>query len=265
MKKTLFALAGVLTLALTSCFEGTGSSYTSTISRVVTIDTLSSPVKLVADYTGEKFNKFINLRTPEQLAQFDLEDALRAEVLMQVYVDESYTQTWTMLQGKKIDILPVANKVPTDSLKPMTGWQLYPLGGTAFKPQVWISDRYLNVLPVIPSGKAGKYYLMPDSVVSDTLHFTLKASYDTDESKSYYEGIKCFDLSTLCDTANADTEMSAKMKNLWSAMEQHRNDSMTIVLTSLFDIHYYQKDTIMEQSAITNHFRPYKVLDPNKE
>ena len=264
MKKTLFALAGVLTLALTSCFEGTGSSYTSTFSRVVTIDTLSSPVKLIADYTGEEFNKFTNLRTPEQLAQFDLEDALRAEVLMQVYVDESYTQTWTMLQGKKIDIFPVTNKVPTDSLKPMTGWQQYPLGGTTYTPVAWVSDRYLNVLPVIPSGKAGKYYLIPDSVISDTLHFSLKASYGTDESESYYEDIQCFDLHTLCDTANADAELSAKMKNLWSAMEQHRADSMRIVLTGLFDIHYYQKDTIMTQSAITNYFRPHKVLNPKK-
>lgn len=264
MKKILFALAGVLTLALTACFDGTGSSYTQSFSRVVTIDTTQSSVELIADYTEEVFKNFTNLKYTEQLAQFGLEDAQRAEVLMQVHVDASYTQTLTMLQGEKIDIQPTTNKMPTDSLKPLTGWQQYPLGGTTFTPTVWVSDRYLNVLPVIPSSKAGKYYLMPDSAVSDTLYFSLKASYETDESKSYYERIQCFDLSTLCDTANADTDLRAKMKNLWSAMERHRSDSMRIVLTSLFDIHYYQKDTIMEQSSLTNYFRPSKVLDANK-
>lgn len=264
MKKNLFALACILTLTLTSCFEGTGSSYTSTFSRVVTIDTLSSPIKFVADYTNELFSNFTNLRTTEQLEQFGLRGAQRAEVIIQLDVDASYNQTLTLQQGRGINILPVANKVPADNLKPMIGWQQYPLGGTTYMPTVWISGRYLNVLPVIPSNDPGKYYLVPDSAVSDTLHFSLKASYEANETKSYYENIQCFDLSTLCDTTNADTELRAKMKNLWSAMERHRADSMRIVLTGLFDIHYYQKDTIMTQSAITNYFRPHKVLDPNK-
>lgn len=264
MKKTLFALAGVLTLALTACFDGTGSSYTQTFSRVVTIDTTKSSVEFVADYTGEVFKGFSNLKYTEQLEQFGLEDARRAEVLVQLHVDNSYTQTLTMQQGKKIDILPVTNKMPTDSLKPLVGWQQYPLGGTSLTPTVWVSDRYLNVLPVIPSSKAGKYYLMPDSAVSDTLYFSLKASYETDESKSFYESIQCYDLSTLCDTVEADPELLAKTREVLEAMNEHRSDSMRIVLTALFDIHYYQKDTLMEQSALTNYFRPHKVLNPNK-
>lgn len=254
MKKTLFALAGVLTLALTSCFEGTGSSYTSTFSRVVTIDTLSSPVKLIADYTGEEFNKFTNLRTPEQLAQFDLEDALRAEVIMQVYVDESYTQTWTMLQGKKIDIQPVTNKVLTDSLMPLSS--LYPV--PYITPLAWVSEGYLNVIPVIPSGESGKYHLTPEKAINDTLYFNLTTTYKEDSLKAYKEDIQCYDLRTLRDTTNADAELRTKMEEILTAMEQHRTDSVKIILTGRFIEYNYDNlgnDTIRTINVITNSFK----------
>lgn len=264
MKKILFALICALTLTLSSCFDGTRSSYTTSFSRIVTIDTTSSSVKFVADYTGEELKGFTNLTYPEQLSQFGLEEALRAEVLMQLHIDESYKSMLTMLQGKKIDIHPVTNKTPVDSLMPLSGWWNIPLNGTGLMTVVWVSDRFLNVRPEVPSAKAGKFYLIPDSVVSDTLHFSLKASYEPAAAKPYYyEDIQCYDLRTLCDTANADAALRAKMRNMLTAMEEHRNDSMQIVLTALFDIHYYEKDTIMAQSAMTNYFRPNKVLTPN--
>ena len=262
MRKILFTLASVATLALTSCFEDTGSSYTASFSRVVTIDTANVKVKFVADYTGETFSNFTNLSGTEQLKQFGLEGASRAEVLVQLHVNDLYQQTLTMLQGRKIDIHPVTNKMPADSLKPLAGWQQYPLNGTGLTPTAWVSGRYLNVLPVIPSSKAGAYYLMPDSVVSDTLYFSLKASYDTDETKMFYETIQSYDLYTLCDTVDADPELRTKMSDFLVALKEHRTDSMRIALTALFDIHYYGKDTIMTQSALTNYFRPYKVLTP---
>ncbi len=262
MKKILFTLASMATLALTSCFEDTGNSYTTSFSRVVTIDTADTKVKFVADYTGETFSNFTNLSGTEQLELFDLAGASRAEVFVQLHVNDLYQRTLTMVQGRKIDVHPVTNKMPADSLKPLAGWQQYPLNGTGLIPTAWVSGRYLNVLPVIPSSKAGTYYLMPDSVVSDTLYFSLKASYDTDEAKSYYEPIQCYDLHTLCDTADADPELHAKMSDFIVALKEHRADSMRIALTALFDIHYYGKDTIMTQSALTNYFRPYKVLAP---
>ena len=39
------------------------------------------------------------------------------------------------------------------------------------------------------------------------------------------------------------------------AMDKLRQDSMRIVVTSLIDVHYYEKDTLMEQSAMTNFFK----------
>ena len=71
----------------------------------------------------------------------------------------------------------------------------------------------------------------------------------------FYENIQCYDLRTLRDTAKADAEMRGKMEAMLSAMEALKKDSMRIVVTSLFDIHYYEKDTIMEQSAMTNFFK----------
>ena len=38
-------------------------------------------------------------------------------------------------------------------------------------------------------------------------------------------------------------------------MDKLRQDSMRIVVTSLIDVHYYEKDTLMEQSAMTNFFK----------
>ena len=84
MKKILFALAGVITMAMTSCFPESGYSYSTSFSRVATIDTTTSTVSFKADYTGEVFDKITNLMYPEDLAMFNLEDARRAEILVRL-------------------------------------------------------------------------------------------------------------------------------------------------------------------------------------
>ena len=71
----------------------------------------------------------------------------------------------------------------------------------------------------------------------------------------YYENIQCYDLRTLRDTANAEEGLRGKMTAMLDAMDKLRQDSMRIVVTSLIDVHYYEKDTLMEQSAMTNFFK----------
>ena len=257
MKKILFALVCVLTIALTSCFEGTGNNASYTFSRVVTIDATSSPVKFVADYTGEEFDKFTNLKTPEQLKDFDLEDALRAEVYMQLDINASYEQTWTMLKGKKIDIIDIANKVTTDTM-PLLGLRSYPLGGTPYSPTVWVSNGYLNVLPIVPSKKSAKYSLTPEKAVNDSLYFNLTATYEEDSLEVFAEDIHCYDLRTLRDTANADAKIYDKMREVLTAMEAHRRDSMRVFVSIQeidYNYNYLGEDTIRKINHISNYFK----------
>ena len=76
-KKFLFGLACVTSVLMTSCFEETGYSQTMDFARVVTINRNSTPLSLVADYTGEVY-KLGNLTSVEQLSLFDLQDTERA-------------------------------------------------------------------------------------------------------------------------------------------------------------------------------------------
>ena len=257
MKKILFALAGALTLALTACMEDTGSRYTSTFSRIVTIDDASSTVKFIADYTGEEFSKFENIKYTEQLGEFGLSDARRAEIYMKLDVDASYYQTLTLLQAQKIDVQVVTNKKITEETMPFVGWQQKPLSGN-YTPTVWVSNGYLNVTPQVPSNQSGKYYLTADSVAGDTLFFNLNASFHRDDSQKLIDYLQCYDLRTLRDTADADPELRVKMREVLDAMKQHRNDSMRIVLTGDFIVYNYNyqgRDTIVSNGHITNYFK----------
>ena len=254
MKKILFALVGVATMMLTSCFENTGNSYTATFSRIVTIDTTSEPVKFIADYTGEVFKGIENLKYPEQLGNFGLGDACRADIHVQLHVDDSYKQTLTMLEAREISILPVTNQTPTDSLQPFLGWAEVPY----IDPIVWVSNGYLNVIPIIPSEKAGKYYLTPEKAVNDTLYFNFAAAYEEDASKGYRDQIQCYDLRTLRDTAEADAELRGKMREILETMKQHQADSMRIVLVGDFieyNFNHLNEDTVRTLGCFTNYFK----------
>lgn len=258
MKKILFALACVLTMAMTSCLPEPGNSYSTSFLRVTTVDTTTSTVSFVADYTGEVFNKISNLMHTDELAMFNLEGAKRAEILVRLDVDDSYKQSLFMLDARKIDVLPITNKVPTTEQKPLLGLQHYPLGGTTFSPAAWVSNGYLNVLPIVPSKKSGTYYLTPERAVKDSLFFNLTATYEEDPKKEYYEYIHCYDLRTLRDTSDADPELRDKMREVLAAMEEHRRDSVRIFLTGKFieyNYNYQGKDTIRTLGCITNYFK----------
>lgn len=257
MKKILFTLACVLTLVLSSCLDDTGSNYTFTYSRVVTIDTTSSPISLVADCTGEVFKNIENLKYTEHLSQFGLSNASRAEVYIQQDIDASYNQTLTLLQAEKINVQAVTNKEITDESLPFLAWLQKPLGDI-YNPIVWVSGYYLNVVPIIPSSRSGKYYLTADHVAGDTLFFNLTASYNEESSKQMIDYLQCYDLRTLCDTANADPTQRAKIEEVLAGIEQHYRDSMRIVLMGDFieyNYNYQGKDTIRTAGQITNYFR----------
>ena len=247
---------GVVTMVMTSCLPEPNFGYSISYSRVATIDTLTPTVSFKVDYTGEIFDNITNLKTPEELELFELEGAQRAEILVRVDVDASYKATLLMLDARKIDILPITNKVPTTEQMPLLGFQSYPLGGTSLTPTVWVSNGYLNVLPVVPSEKSATYHFTPERVASDSLFFNLTATYEENPKKEYYEYIHCYDLRTLRNTADADPELRNKMNEVLTAMKE--NDSVRVFVTSKFidyDYDYQGRDTIRTISHATNYFK----------
>ena len=256
MKKILFALAGVITMVMTSCFPESGYSYSTSFSRVATIDTTTSTVSFKADYTGEVFDKITNLMYPEDLAMFNLEDARRAEILVRLDVDASYNSSLLMLDAREIAVRPITNKTPTEAQMPLLGFQQYPLGGTSLTPTVWVSNGYLNMLPVVPSEKSATYHFAPEKVQNDSLFFNLTATYEENPKKEYYEYIHCYDLRTLRNTVDADAELRSKMEEALTAMKE--NDSVRIFVTANFIEYNYNrqnKDTIRTISHATNYFK----------
>ena len=258
MKKILFALVGVIAMAFTSCMPESGHSYSIPYIRLTTIDTTTTPIKFIADYTGEVFEDMVNLRTPKDLETFDLKHARRAEILVRLDVDFSNQATLMMIDAREIAVYPITNMVPTEQQMPLLNLHTYPLGGTTLKPQVWVSNGYLNVLPMVPSKKSASYYLTPEKAVNDSLFFTLTASYEVDSLKTFLEDIHSYDLRTLRDTANASPELREKMKEMLVAMEQHRGDSMIVAITGDFvryNFNYQGKDTIETRTYLTNYFK----------
>lgn len=250
-------MAAVMTLALTSCFEGTGYHREYYLPRVATVETHNGSVKFTADYTGEVFTDkdLTNLKDASQLAQFGLADAKRAELGIRLVVDNEFKQTVTLEKAQKIDVQSVTNTTPTDSMKPFLSWMQKPLFDN-YAPIVWVADGYLNVVPVIPSDEAGKYFLTAEKAVNDTLYLRLGATYTPNANRLGREDkLQCFDLRTLKDTADADQEQRAKMIEVLEAIKQHKNDSMRVVLTGRFNwTKINGKDTIGDMKAITDYF-----------
>lgn len=257
MRKITFILTGMLTLALTACMKDTGSRYTTTFSRVVTIDDSTPLVTFKADCTGEVFSRFENLKYAEQLADFGIAGAKRAEVMIKLDVDASYNQTLTMLQAQRIETQAVTNTEITEPAAPFVGWQQKILS-EYYAPTVWVSEGYLNVTPLIPSAQSGTYHLTADSVAGDTLFFKLNATYKKDDSKRLIDYLQCYDLRTLRDTAEASPEMRAKMRAALETLHRHNRDSVRIVLKGDFIEYNYNRqgrDTIKTGYHITNYFR----------
>ena len=257
MKKISLALACVIVCLLTSCF-GEPGGWTE-FPAYVLIDDDAASVSLIDFYDGKKYIKFENLNKREHLATFQLEDARVAQVQMHFEYDESFEQTATALGARKVDILPMTNATPTDSLQPLAG--LLPLinyqNNTYLSTLVCVNDGYLMMSPGVCASQADKYFLMPEKVVNDTLYLSLAASYQTDTDEFDNEDI-FYDLRTLSDTANTDTALRAKMREALNAIKEHKNDSMLIMLKYgeiEYNFNHMGGDTIRTRYKSSNYFK----------
>ena len=258
MRKIFFALVGTVVCLLTSCFGEPGGY--NRYPAYVLIDKAESSVSLIDFYEGKKYVKFENLNKPEHLATFNLQDATIALAFMHFEYDETFEKTATIVEAKKENILPITNVTPNDSLQPIIS--LLPLinysNNTQLPAPAWVNSGYLTVQPAIRTTKVDKYFLMPEKVANDTLYLKLAASYSYEKGADLCDDPLFYDLRTLRDTANTDTELRAKMREALAAIEQHKRDSMCIALTGQW-LHengsIYGKDTIKTFCYFSNYFK----------
>ena len=241
-KNLLICLACVATLLMTSCWEEPGYSYTSTFSRVVTIDRNAQPLKFVADCTGEVF-KPGNLTMDEQLSLYGLEGADRAIVSMELAV-ENYNQTLTFKSGSPVKVNPVTTAPLAEGGKygPIT--DLYQMQIGISYPYTWMAGKYLNIAPVVRSVGRGNYYLRPTAVYGDTLRFDMTAEYTPSEKNEDIVDFVNFDLTTLTDTVNADEAAKGAVRHMLGAIAD--NDSVFVMLLGDFRQSYHKVDTLAD-------------------
>ncbi|MBO7267828.1 MAG: hypothetical protein J6V12_08720 [Bacteroidaceae bacterium] len=247
MKKNLFALVCVVAslMSLTSCLEETGYSYNSTFSRIVTINRDKSPLELVADCSNEKF-KLDNLTVPEQLSLFELQDAERAFVTINLQVDNAYKEHWTLVEGKALKVSAIWNQQLPDgaSINPLSGLQNYQVETSWSYPTTWIAGNYVNISPIIQSAGRGTYYLQPYTVYGDTLRFDIAAAYTPIKEENYIADFINFDLRTLTDTTAADEHTRGVVRNMLSTIAA--NDTVCMMIVGDFHDTYYKVDTLAD-------------------
>ena len=264
-KRVLFCFACIATLLLTSCLENTGYSYTSTFSRIVTIDHSATPVKLIADYTGETF-QLDNLTSAEQLSLYDLQDADRAFVTINLDVDNSYKPHWTLVEGKAIKVNAVWNRALPEGaqMNALSGLQNYAVESAWSYPAAWVADGYVNIAPIIQSAGRGTYYLQPKTVYGDTLRFDIKAAFTPLDKESYIADFVNFDLRTLTDTAEADALTRDVVRDMLNTIATRDSVCMMIVgdfhdkyvkidSLSTGSVKYEERDTVVKYPAYTNY------------
>lgn len=253
MKKILFAIACLMTLALSSCFEEPGS--TRTFWQYVTIDKSCTSVSFKDFYTGETYSNFSNLKQPHQLGAFQLEDAQIALVNMKLEVDASYKSTLSVIEGHKIEPQHITKVTPTEPSRPLLT-ELIPLFDDYNAPTVWVKEGFLNVYPIIPSGE-GEYYLIPEKASNDSLFFNFTALYEENrDAKS--DKFSFYDLRTLRDTEGAEEDLCNKMNEMVKALEKHSADSVQIFLISQYikyNYNYQGRDTIWTDTIPSNPFK----------
>ena len=271
IKKILFPLACVACL-LTSCLEEVGYyGETGEFGCYVTIDTNqesiydnTQSVKLKADFMRD-FTDLTNLKNPEQLADFGLENAKRAFVIIRY--SGSITSPWVFTLLKKSSDIPpmLTHPIPTLPInkKEVTGNQQHIEGLQSYYGNyIWVADGYLNIIPTIRSGEPGNYYLTPDTVKGDTLFFNLDAVYNKG-NKPYYDELQCFDLRTIADSLDADENIRHKMNDAYRAIKDL--DSVRIAITASYatksDV--TRNDTIVRKTLphTTNYFKDYFLED----
>ncbi len=258
-KKFLFGLACVTSVLMTSCFEETGYSQTMDFARVVTINRNSTPLSLVADYTGEVY-KLGNLTSVEQLSLFDLQDTERAIARIHFEVDNSFAAKWTLTSAEPIKIASVWNKPLPESEKygPLTTLYNFQLDSWTY-PATWMAGKYLNICPVVRSLGRGTYYLRPAEAFADTLRFDMVAEYTPTTEKSDIVDFINFDLSTLTDTIDADDKTKLAVRDMLSTIED--KDSVCVMVVAEFRTKgIVNPDTIVKWPAYTNHVRLKSLL-----
>ena len=261
IKKNLLLLMCVVAslMSLTSCFKDTGFSQTMDFARVVTIDRNATPLKLVADYTGQTF-QLDNLTRPEQLSIYGLENADRAIVALHYEVDAEFNASMVITGGKPIKVAPVWNKpLPkTEDINPLIDLYKMELDSWSY-PLIWTAGKYLNVAPVIHSAGLGTYYLEPVDVYGDTLRFDMTAEYKLNtENKDLVDFIN-FDLSTLADTVGADAKSKSAVERMLGTIES--NDSVCIMLVgSYLTTGRLGNDTIVKWPIYTSYTGALKSI-----
>lgn len=254
MKKNL-SIAATLFVALlsTSCIEDTPSYVEYVISRLATVETdASGRLSFVCDYTGEVF-KPSNATTVADLATFHA-DASDVRVMATLRVhQEYYADTEVTLDD--LSVLPVSavNRASVDSAaiyQPLSGFNRLQVESSWAYPYGFVSKGYLSILPVTFSVKEPALTLQPLGVQGDTLQFELLAQHPYD-GKNALCTYKCYDLRTLADTADAAPDVKPLMKQMWSAMQQHRTDSMVVNVRAT----QAYVDTLRTVTVPTGYFR----------
>ena len=252
MKRTVLMLSA-LVLLLTSCLEDDGYAYSGTFARIVTIDHSSDPIRFCCDYTNELI-ECGNVTTDDDLAAYGLEEAKRALVYFD-YKANYYENIITLNTGSVIEPIDLWCKaLPNDkTYGPVYGFDQLQVESSWSYPYGWVSDGYLNLIPVVLSDVAAKHYLAPAGVNGDTLKFNLYMSYE--EGSSYRGEYACYDLRNLLDTASADPQFRPWMKEMTDRLN-NGNDSVMVCVWA----DYMATDTIIKATVPTAYFR----FNPNK-
>ena len=214
-------------------------------------------MQLDADLTGEVF-KLSNLTSEDQLSKFGLENADRAIANIYYVIDESYKAELTLTSATSIRIIPVWNKPLPESKKINPLFDLYRIQvNDSWKyPHIWMTDKYLNVAPVIRSKVPGSYYLKPTAVYGDTLCFNITAEYaNTNITTDEYVDFVNFDLSTLTDTANADATTLTAVRSMLNTIEE--KDSVCVMLVANIEV---KADSTVKAPAYTSYTKILKQL-----
>ena len=238
--KKFFSIAATLVVALltTSCFEDTPSYVEYIVSRLATIETdASGRVSFVCDYTGEVF-KPENVTTVADLSKFHVEATdTRVMATLRIY-QEYYGDS-------------EVNVDSTAVYQPLSGFNRLQVESSWAYPYGFVSKGYLSILPVTFSVKEPTLTLQPLGVQGDTLQFELLAQHARDEKNTMCT-YKCYDLRTLADTATAAADVKPVMKEMWSALQRHRTDSMVVNVRAMQEY----GDTVRAVVVPTGYFRP---------
>lgn len=247
MKKFFLGCLALVTVLITSCMPDNGGySYTATFGRIVTIDHNSSPIRFICDCTGEVYE------TENILSDEDLTSAMRAadRAFVMFYIEMDYNEMHVTYQsGNPIKVQSVYNKKIVDDGKfqPLYGFSRLQFDNTFSYPYGWVSDRYLNVTPIVKSNEEAELFLVPEAASGDTLSFSLYSKYLPNDS--FLADYSCFDLRTLADTATADEELKPVMKEMVDFVNAY--DSVMVVVVG----DYLSVDTIIKAYVPTNYFR----------